>query len=421
MIKELQKKFIFTAMTAITVLIVIIIGAINIFNCVVIDSQTDRTLEFLAQRSFEPVFSKPDAFNKGMFEKNDIFDRPMDEDTFMASRCFTVYLTEENEILRTDVSRISSVNEETATNIAREMLQNGKYYGICDNFKFTTAIVDTVVPITEDCNSVMVFLDITDQFYNMLSVLVLSAIIAVVAWVLMLLLVIALSKKAIRPIAENMEQQKKFITNAGHEIKTPLAIILANTDALELHNGENKWSNNIRTQTNRLSGLMQNLLMLSKMDESAGMNVKRTVNASDVLKETIEPYFELSEKDGKKLICNIEENVVVSEVPDSLRQLFAVLVDNAVKYASPDTDININLYKNAGKTVFKIKNTCEKLPDVEPKKLFDRFYRGDSARTQIGGGYGIGLSVAAAVTEANKGKITAQYPDGNQIEFTVEM
>lgn len=417
MIKQLRKKFIFTAMVAVTVLIVLIIGAINVFNFIVIDGQTDRTLDFLVQRSFEPDFKKSETPP----EKRDIFDKPMDEDTFMASRCFTVYLTSENKILRADTGRISSVDEESAVSIAEQMLGKGKYSGRCNEFKFVTAVSDTAVPLDGGFDGVMVFLDISEQFYNILSVAVLSAIIAVVTWLLMLMLVIALSEKAIRPIAENMEQQKKFITNAGHEIKTPLAIILANTDALELHNGTNKWSNNIRTQTNRLSGLMQNLLLLSKFDENIGANAKREVNATEVLKNVTEPYFELSENNNKTLVLNIDENVTVSEIPDSLRQLFSVLVDNAVKYAATDSNIYLELYKSNGKMIFKITNTCDKLPDVEPRKLFDRFYRGDSARTQTSGGYGIGLSVAFAVCEANNGEITAEYTDVNKIMFTVKI
>lgn len=421
MIKQLRKKFIFTAMVAVTVLIVIIVGAINIFNCMVIDSQTDRTLEFLVQRSFVPDFDKSEVPNKDMPEKRDIFDKPMNEDTFMASRCFTVYLTAENEILRADTGRISSVDEKTAVSIAEQMLKKGKYDGTCDGFKFVTAVKDTALPVKDDFDSVMVFLDVSGQFYNIVSVAVLSAVISVVTWLLMFLLVVALSEKAIRPIAENIEQQKRFITNAGHEIKTPLAIILANTDALELHNGVNKWSDNIRTQTNRLSGLMQNLLLLSKTDEKINSDVKREVNATSLLKEVTEPYVELSQNGNKTLVLNAEDGVTVCEVPDSLRQLFSVLVDNAVKYAVPFSEIHLELYKSNGKMIFKITNTCDKLPDVEPQKLFDRFYRGDSARTQTTGGYGIGLSVAATVCEANNGEITAEYIDKDKIRFTVKI
>lgn len=421
MIKQLRKKFIFTAMVAVTVLIVIIVGAINIFNCMVIDSQTDRTLEFLVQKSFEPDFKKSEEPSKNMPEKRDIFDKPMNEDTFMASRCFTVYLTSENEILRVDTGRISSVDEKTATAIAEKMLEKGKYNGSCDGFKFVTAVKDTAVPVKDDFDSVMVFLDVSGEFYNIVSVAVLSAVISVVTWLLMFLLVVVLSEKAIRPIAENIEQQKQFITNAGHEIKTPLAIILANTDALELHNGANKWSDNIRTQTNRLSGLMQNLLLLSKTDEKINSDVKQEVNATDVLKEVTEPYVELSQNGNKTMVLDAEDGVTVCEVPDSLRQLFSVLVDNAVKYAVPFSEIHLELYKSNGKTIFKITNTCDKLPDVEPQKLFDRFYRGDSARTQTGGGYGIGLSVAAAVCEANNGEITGEYIGKDKICFTVKI
>lgn len=420
MIKQLKKKFTVTAMTAVTVLIVIIIGTINIFNCVIIDRQTDNTLDFLVERSLDVVPDKPVGGDELISGKRDIFDKPMDEDTFMASRCFMVYLSAQNDVIKTDTGRISSVDDENAREIAAEMLENNKYSGMYNGFKFTTAVVDTYAPFHEGYTSVMVFLDITDQVYSVLSVLVLSGVIAVVTWLLMLLLVVALSEKAIRPIAENMQQQKKFITNAGHEIKTPLAIILANTDALELHNGESKWSANIRTQTNRLTGLTEKLLTLSKMDEYADTNSKCNVELKNLIMQTTEPYFEIVQNKGVNFVFDIKNEAVVSAVGQSLDQLFDVLVDNAVKYARDNTDIIISLRKDAGKTFFQIINTCDNLPDAEPKKLFDRFYRGDSARTQNGtGGYGVGLSVAAAVCEINNADITAEYMPENKIAFSV--
>lgn len=419
MIKQLRKKFIFTAMVAITVLIVIIIGTINVFNVVITDNQTDRTLDFITRQSFQlPAMDKPLMDGKGFEDKRDFFDKPMNEDTFMASRWFVVYFSGD-ETVKVDVGHISSVDEATALQMARELIDDNKSAGFKDGFKFVSAVVDVVTPTSEPYDSVMVFLDVSNQTQNMLSVLVLSVIIAVIAWALMLLLVVILSEKAIRPISENMEQQKKFITNAGHEIKTPLAIILANTDALELHGGESKWSQNIRMQTKRLNGLMQNLLLLSKMDEAMSSNVKKEINLSEVLKSVIESYQEPAELHRNSIKLSVEDGVIFNEVTDSFRQIFEILVDNAVKYAVAESEICVDLFKHSGEIVFKVKNRCDKLPQVEPEKLFDRFYRGDSARTQSSGGYGIGLSVAKAAVEVNNGKISANYCTGNEIEFVV--
>lgn len=423
MVKALKKRFIFVAMAAVSVLLVVLLGAINIFNMVIVNNQVDDTISFLAQRGLSPMGSVP-ADNRGVFpekelERDDFFRKPMNEDTFMASRHFTVLLDEKNEIVYINVSQISSVDSKEAEKLAQGVLSEGKFHGYINGFKFDTAIADSV--FVQEHSQVMVFLDVTDQYRNIFSVLFLSIVLGALAWGLMLLLVLFLSDKAIKPIAENMRQQKMFITNAGHEIKTPLAIILANTDALELHAGKSKWSENIRTQTNRLSGLMQNLLMLSKADEGVSAVAQENINATEILNAVVEQYIELCSEEDKMIFTEIEADCTVKVVSENLRQLFGVLVDNAVKYALPESSINIFLARQNGKMIFKIKNKCTELPQVEPSKLFDRFYRGDSARTQKNGGYGIGLSVARAIAESSSGSIKANYIEDNIIEFVVEI
>ena len=236
----------------------------------------------------------------------------------------------------------------------------------------------------------------------------------------MLLFVILLSKKAILPIAENIEKQKQFVTDAGHEIKTPLAIIMANTDAMELHNGENKWSRNIREQTVRLNGLMQNLLALAKMDEGAVKLPSSDILLSSLLEEILPAFYEPAALKEIIIEENIQPNIIMHGNRDSMSRLITILLDNAVKYTSKQGNIIIYLERKEGVITLSIKNTCDMLPEVDPEKLFDRFYRGDSARTQKSGGYGIGLSAARAIAESQKGSITASYEE-NQIIFTVEL
>jgi len=210
----------------------------------------------------------------------------------------------------------------------------------------------------------------------------------------MLILVIFLSKKAIKPIAENIERQKQFVTDAGHEIKTPLAIILANTDALELHNGENKWSKNIRAQTIRLSGLMQNLLTLAKIDESNIDATKESFSLNEIIDRTSDMFQEMLIPKNLILQKYYSADVIICANKELITRLVSILLDNAVKYSPCDSIIQIELYKNDKTINLVVANKCDSLPDCPPEKLFDRFYRGDSARTQKGGGYGIGLSAA---------------------------
>lgn len=253
---------------------------------------------------------------------------------------------------------------------------------------------------------VIILLDNGMQISSFFTILFISVGAGIFGWLMMLLLVILLSRKTIAPVARSIEKQKQFVTNAGHEIKTPLAIILANTDAMELHNGENKWSKNIRAQTLRLSGLMQNLLMLAKMDESSTKLPMCEFDISTAAEDTVGAFIEPAALKGIMIEQNIKKGIRLNGNRDSIVQLMTVLLDNAVKYTESGGVIRAELYGSEKNITLSIANTCE--PIDHPEKLFDRFYRGDSARTQKNGGYGIGLSVAQAIAELHKGSITAE-------------
>lgn len=414
MVKTLQKKFIITAMAAISVLLVVLIGGINIANCWLNMNQTSQRLEMLTKT--EGHFIK----QKKPFGQGNLFNRPIDEDTAMSLRFFVVRLSDEGQAVYTDVSRILSVGRDEAETLAKKAFQKGKRSGYISGFQYKVSTVDSLDPAVTGSENMIVFLDISNQFHSLFMVLVLSVGIAAVCWLFMLLLVILLSRKAIRPIAQNIQKQKQFVTDAGHEIKTPLAIIQANIDAMELINGENKWSKNIRSQTVRLSGLMQNLLTLAKMQEAGQELPVEEFSASVLLEESLQPFYEAAALRGILIEAEIQPYVCICANREYIQRLFSILFDNAVKYTNVGGTITVSLQKK-DEMVLEVKNTCEKLPEQEPDKLFDRFYRGDSARTQKSGGYGIGLSAAQAIAAAQKGEIAARYEGEHLIVFIVRI
>ncbi|MBU3874441.1 HAMP domain-containing histidine kinase [Faecalicatena sp. AGMB00832] len=411
MIRTLQKKFITTAMLAISILLLVLLGAINVGYYLVSGQQEKVLLDMLAKNEGMP----PHDMGPQGKEKGTLFGPPMNEDTAMSARFFTVYMDSDGKIVRTDVSRISSVTEDEAREYAKDAASEKKDSGRMNGFRYR------ISQTRDGQGTVFLFLDTSIQRRNFLLVLALSIFIGIICWGLMLLLVILLSKKAILPIAANMEKQKQFVTNAGHEIKTPLAIIMANTDAMELHQGESKWSRNIRNQTIRLNGLMQNLLTLSRMDEEVLRLHASEFSMSQLTEEMLHPFYESAALKQIEIRKEIQQDVMIRANKEHFTQLVSVLLDNAVKYTNEGGEIDVCLEKAEKRVVLRVKNTCEKLPEGEPEKLFDRFYRGDSARTQKSGGYGIGLSVAQAIVEAHKGTITAEYEDGNRIAFTVRI
>ena len=235
MIKTLQKKFIITAMTAITVLLVILLGAINVINIVSVSGETARTLRVISES--EGDFGKikpPTDERKPEPPQENMNGRKNEYDTFMSSNFFVVRFDSNGDEIKTDVSRTSTVSETEAQELAKEIVDSEKTDGKTGKYRFK-------ITTSSDGGTVAVFLDTSNEMLSYLRVLALSATIGIVCWGLMLLFVVLLSKKAIKPIAENIEKQKQFITNAGHEIKTPIAIIQSNTEAMELYNGESNY------------------------------------------------------------------------------------------------------------------------------------------------------------------------------------
>lgn len=442
MVKQLQKKFIISAMLAVTILLVVLIGGINVFNYLTTSGDNDRLMEMLCY-SFEtstkwnadttdntqppqsingtqqnttgvsgnqnnPDFPPQDNGTKPPDDKkNNGFGRH-DKNAVDSARYAAVAIDKNGNIIRTDVTHISSFTEDEATAITEALKNTAAGTGTYSGFQYRISETKRAE------GKVIILLDNGMQISSFFTVLFISVGAGIFGWLMMLLLVILLSRKTIAPVARSIEKQKQFVTNAGHEIKTPLAIILANTDAMELHNGENKWSKNIRAQTLRLSGLMQNLLMLAKMDESSTKLPMCEFDISTAAEDTVGAFIEPAALKGIMIEQNIKKGIRLSGNRDSIVQLMTVLLDNAVKYTESGGVIRAELYGNEKNITLSIANTCE--PIDHPEKLFDRFYRGDSARTQKNGGYGIGLSVAQAIAELHKGSITAENVSASATE-----
>lgn len=417
--KTLQKKFVITAMAAISVLLLILLGAINGLNFWQTDRQTDRLLETLTRQAAAAPRSEPGMLPfpdmSGKREPGDFFSPPVTEDHAMSARYFCVWFDREGSVARTDIGRISSVSGEEAKEYAEKIYEQGKESGRLNRFEYRR------MPARDGQGELLLFLDTSAQRYALLLVLALSAGIGILCWFGMLLLVILLSNKAILPIARNLEKQKQFVTDAGHEIKTPLAIIMANTEAMELCGGETKWSRNIKAQTARLGGLMQNLLVLARLDEGVGELPASDFSMSRLLEEALPTFCESAALKNVMIEAKIGQGIELHSNRENLLRLVSILLDNAVKYVPKGGEIAVTLKRQGRETLLQVENDCEELPVDEPEKLFDRFYRGDSARTQKSGGYGIGLSAAQAIVENCRGEIRAEYRGDSRIVFTVRI
>jgi signal transduction histidine kinase len=227
----------------------------------------------------------------------------------------------------------------------------------------------------------------------------------------MFLVVSLAAGRATKPIAESYEKQRRFITDAGHELKTPIAIINADTEVMELDSGETEWTRDIKAQTKRLSDLTADLIFLSRMEETDRSMSFIPFPFSDMVVDAAQSFVALAKTQNRTLTVEAEPMLEVNGDEKALRQLVGILLDNAIKYSPEGGEIELKAYKSGKNVMLSVTNDAENVTRDSVKHMFDRFYRGDESREKKPG-YGIGLSIAKAVCEAHKGKITADYADG---------
>ena len=405
MTKTLKRRFIIFTMAAVTCLLLFIVLAINSLNWMMLERQSDTVLETLVDAD--------GAFHKMDFDRPPPFSRPLDMDRMRASRFFIVRSDSRGNIVDVNIDQISAIDRETAKSYALKALKTDKENGQIDGYKFAVKQMGQ--------GRLTFFMDTSVQSDNFRIVLFVSTAIAVLCWMALLLIVILLSGKVIRPVLVGMEKQKQFITNAGHEMKTPLAIIQSNNDTMALIHGENKYNVHIRNQTKRLNVLMSNLLTLAKLDEEIPLPTE-SVNISEAANELLPVYEEEAQARNLQFDVQIEPNVVIQTNKDSFRQLLTILLDNALKYTPDSGYIRLSLIRDGRQIKIIEENTCDQSLEPNTERLFERFYRGDAARTQQkdSSGYGIGLSAARAICENFVGTLTAEYTSAESIRFTAK-
>lgn len=407
MIRTLRRKFILTAMLSLLILIAILIACITTMGYLQMERSADDMLAILSQGDAPTQTpGKPDR-QSGEEDPDrrhrPIFGYQLSPGAPMPAGHFTATADSAGEIESVRVVGLSGLTQADAAAIAAEILSSGSESGRVRSYKYLVTDMGS--------GKRLVFLDNSVQLRMLLNTLVTSCVVGALCLGLMFLIVALLSGRAIRPIVENMQKQRRFVTDAGHEIKTPLAIIMANTDALELHQGESRWSRNIRSQAERMDGLMQRLLLLARTDEGAAVYPFEEVDFSALAESAAAAFAEPAAQAGLRLRPKIAPGITVRGNPGALEQLLHILLDNAVKYAGRGSGIELQLAMEGKRRVLTVANRIDTLPGAPPGALFDRFYRADAARTQKTGGYGIGLSAAQAIAWLHHGKISAAYDD----------
>ncbi len=406
MIKKLKKKFIALSMISLAVLLAAIVAGMNIINYSKVVSDADAKLDVLEQN---PVSFQDASGHSGpprrLFGRGGRGGRSITQDEAEESRFFTVVTDEDGQVWQINTSRISAVDEAQAEEYAEQVLAKGSEHGFVDEFRYSVSRTGSGSTITFlDCGRVL------GSFRDFLA----ASIIMSLAGLLLVFLVISyFAGRIVKPVAESYEKQKRFITDAGHEIKTPLAIIKANLDVIEMDPDSTDESlEEIRDQVDRLAGLTDDLVYLSRMEERSESGVMTELPLSDVVADTVSSFEVLAEKSGRHIQSDIEQMIFIRGNVKDLEKLVSILMENAVKYSAGDDPISVSLKRNGRECVLHVANKTENPVSREDiEHIFDRFYRVDESRNSKTGGYGIGLSMAEAIVTSCEGKISAEAGD----------
>lgn len=334
------------------------------------------------------------------------------EDSSYRTRFFRIFLDEDKKVTNVNMDHIAAVDVKKAVRMTKmAMLRRGKV-GLVGSYRYRKEYKDGQVRS-------IIFLDCKENqsFYH-LAVTITITVSTLLTCLITVIFAIA-SKRAVRPFEINSNRQKQFITDASHEFKTPLAIISANAEVLQYKGDGNEWTQNIIDQTKHMGKLINQLLVLAKLDEVQEKSEKQEADLKLLLEETIEPFEEVATQKKVTLKLHLEEGVTIRVNREQIAQLVSILTENAAKYVNDGGKIVWRLTKTQHGAVLVVKNTTEKeLPDT--KRMFDRFYRSDSSRSSKTGGQGIGLSIAKKIVDSHKGSITAKAGDG-MVTFRVSL
>lgn len=405
MIKKLRVKMVIATMLSLLVVLSVIIGSVGILNYREIVSNADMTLGILEENDGRFPDS---AFAKGSFQKR---DHRLSPELPYESRYFTVFFTSEGTLVSINTGKIAAIDTSTAIDYAETVRKQGKEKGFENDYRYIVYETGT--------ETHLIFLDCGRDLKSFRIFILNSVAVSVVGLLAVLCLLIIVSGRIVKPFSESYEKQKRFITDAGHELKTPLTIINADAEVLEMDYGENEWLDDIRNQTGRLTELTNSLILLSRMEEENASLEMMDFPLSDVVEETVEEFFSLAKMQNKLLTTTIQPMISMYGDEISLRRLLSILLDNALKYSDEGGKISLTLEKKKNCIQLFVFNTAEYISRENLKYLFDRFYRTDQSRNSQTGGYGLGLSIALAIVNTHKGKISASTSDEHSLLIKV--
>ena len=413
MIRRLRRKFVFLCMGVVFAVMLAVVALMNGLFIARANAMLDGTLAFLTENGGD----FPDRGDRGALRPHrgprlpDWGGMSLDSpEAPFVTRHFSVQFDEGGAPASINTDSIAAVTAGEAVDYARRALEKSAsgYLGV---YRYRVSATDA--------GALAVFLDASAQLGSMRQFLAISASVALAVCLAVLLLALLFAGRAVRPIAQSVERQRQFITDAGHELKTPLTIISANCEVLEMELEQNEWLAGIEKQVARLRKLVADLVTLSRLDEGRPAGAHARFSLSDAVCDTALAFSAAAERAGKRLSLSVEPDVSISGDEAALRQLVSILMDNAVKYARPNGEIAVSL-RGGRRPALIVENDCENIGALPLDRLFDRFYRFDPARTGDGS-HGLGLSIARSIAESQRAALRAEKSGDGKLRMRLRL
>ncbi len=403
MIKKLQRRFIRIALFALAAAMVLVVLTVNTANWFSVRNELGETLSILAENS---AMSREDMGRR--MAGKDRHNRNLVGE----SRWFSVSYDANGTRRSMNLLNMTDFDEATASALADQAVQSGRSSAFLQDYLYQ--IRDNVRG-----GYTVLFLNVETRLAAVRNLALLSLLACAGGILLAWLFVTLASRKAIEPTIRNMEQQKQFITNASHELKTPLTVISANMELLQMEQPDSPWIKSVQRQTAQMRHLVDELVYLSRMEEENAPLVMDALPVGPLLQEASEPFSAMAEYQGKAMTVEADESLAIRGDRASIQRLLSILLDNAVKYASPEGTIQVCARGEGRHVLLTVKNDVpQPLTEEQCRRLFDRFYRADLSRNkEKQSGFGIGLAIAAAIIEKHGGSISAAM-EGSRLAFT---
>lgn len=408
MIRRLRRKFILSNMLLVSlVLVMVFAAACGVYHRVLL-GETERALRQAI------ILRGDDGLPKPMIGGPEGQAQPMDR-----VPAFSVLLADDGGVKQVFGSENVSVSDETLRRAVQLAQENGGASGRLRELSLRFLRDETPDGVK------FAFADTSHERSGMRSLLLISFAAGAAALAAFFLISLFLARQTLRPVEEAWAQQRRFVADASHELKTPLTVILANLGVLLSHPDESiaenrRWVEGSREEAVRMKGLVEDMLFLARSDADQAPMVTGEVNLSELLWGSLLSFEPVAFEQGVTLHSTVEPDLLRQGAAAQLQQLFAILLDNAVKYAGEHGEIWVDLRRKEGKLVLSVRNTGEPIPPDCLPHVFDRFYRADAARTRERGGYGLGLAIAQRIAERHGGSIAAESGAGGT-EFRVTL